>query len=194
MKNDNLDTKQRIMKATISLLREKDLEGVTMRLIAERANVALSALNYHFQTKENLINQSVEVLIGDRISTWYDRYNSLTGDPVNKLKTMLRDTASFLAKYPRISRVSIIYDLLSGGKEEDNSMQTNKAYLTAIQEIYGSKKNEQELKIKIHQIIAAGQVALLRADVFKSYTGIDFFNDQQRDMLIDRLVDNIIRE
>lgn len=165
-----------------------------MRLIAERANVALSALNYHFQTKENLINQSVEVLIGDRISTWYDRYNSLTGDPVNKLKTMLRDTASFLAKYPRISRVSIIYDLLSGGKEEDNSMQTNKAYLTAIQEIYGSKKNEQELKIKIHQIIAAGQVALLRADVFKSYTGIDFFNDQQRDMLIDRLVDNIIRE
>ncbi|MFX1521170.1 MAG: TetR/AcrR family transcriptional regulator [Promethearchaeota archaeon] len=194
MKNDDLDTKQRIMKATIELLKEKDLDGVTMRLIAERANVALSALNYHFQTKENLISQSVQVIIGDRISTWYDRYNSLTGDPVTKLKTMLRDTASFLAKYPRISRVSIIYDLLSGGTEDDHSMQTNNAYLTALKEIYGNQKNEQDLKIMVHQIIAAGQVALLRADIFKSYTGIDFFNDQQRDMLIDKLVDNIIRE
>jgi AcrR family transcriptional regulator len=177
MKNDDLDTKQRIMKATIELIREKNLDGVTMRLIAERANVALSAINYHFQTKENLINQSVNAIIGDIISTWYDRYNSLTGDPVNKLKIMLRSTASFLAKYPRISRISIIYDLLSGGTENDNSMQTNKAYLTALQKIYGNKKNEQDLKIMVHQIIAAGQVAFLRADVFKRYTGIDFLNE-----------------
>jgi hypothetical protein len=87
-----------------------------------------------------------------------------------------------------------MYDLLSGGTEDDSSMQTNKAYLTAFQEIYDNKKNEQDLKIMVHQIIVAGQVAFLRADVFKSYTGIDFFNGQQRDMFIDKLVDNIVRE
>lgn len=193
MSETDKDTKQRIINATIDLLRTVASEKITMRRIAKQANVTLSSLNYYFQTKENLLNVAVQVTIGGLIPGWYAKYNALKEkDPRTKFRIMIKGTGKYLASNPKISRISITNDLLNGN-DTDNTMQTSLAYLTALKEIYGDQKSEQELKLLFHMIISAGQSAFLRADIFKKYTGIDFSDDAQRDSFLDFMVNTLIQ-
>ncbi|NRA46643.1 MAG: TetR/AcrR family transcriptional regulator [Oligoflexales bacterium] len=54
---DVLDTKTRILQAAFNLFSDKGFEGTSMREIAKRAEVNLSAINYHFQSKEKLCSE-----------------------------------------------------------------------------------------------------------------------------------------
>ena len=68
------EVKQRILQAAIELIREvQAFEKVSMRKIAEQAGVAVSMVNYHYQTKENLINRAVQSYIGSVIAGSEDR-------------------------------------------------------------------------------------------------------------------------
>ena len=48
-------TRKRIVKAFSTCIREKGIAAVTMRNIAEKANVSLGTIHYYFRSKENLI-------------------------------------------------------------------------------------------------------------------------------------------
>ncbi|MBI4445512.1 MAG: TetR/AcrR family transcriptional regulator [Acidobacteria bacterium] len=48
------DTKRKITRAATALFAHKGLEGVSIREISRRAGVNLAAINYHFQSKEQL--------------------------------------------------------------------------------------------------------------------------------------------
>lgn len=48
------ETKERIVDAALALFAQSGFNAVTVRAIAERANVNISAINYHFESKENL--------------------------------------------------------------------------------------------------------------------------------------------
>lgn len=55
------DVKRRILRAAVELLREKqDADKVSIRSIALRAGVSVGMANYHFQTKDNLIERAVQ--------------------------------------------------------------------------------------------------------------------------------------
>lgn len=48
------DTKQKIIRAATTLFAQEGLEGVSIRQISRKARVNLAAINYHFQSKEQL--------------------------------------------------------------------------------------------------------------------------------------------
>ena len=54
------DTKSRLIKATQYLLAAYGYEATTTRMIANTAGVNLSAINFHFDNKENLVKESIE--------------------------------------------------------------------------------------------------------------------------------------
>lgn len=64
-----VEVKEKIIQATIALIEtgEGNIEGISARAISEKAKVGLGMINYHFQTKENLISICVERIIGDVI-------------------------------------------------------------------------------------------------------------------------------
>jgi len=192
MKNEDLDTKNKIIKVTIDLIREeKDVSKITIRRIAKEAEVAISMINYHFQTKANLINKAVESFISRVISSAGEQYQNSNLSPEEKMRIRLKQAAKFLAQNPGIARVSILNDL-NNGSENDNSSQLLKSISAQLKEVYGSKKDELELKIIAEQQLAAIQHIFLRADIFEKLTGMDFFDDQERDNLMDRILDNIL--
>ncbi|MEC9466993.1 MAG: TetR/AcrR family transcriptional regulator, partial [Actinomycetota bacterium] len=49
-------TQEQILDAVISCIVEGGIAGVSMRAVAEEANVSLGLLNYHFAGKQSLIN------------------------------------------------------------------------------------------------------------------------------------------
>lgn len=49
-----LNPRERILKAAASAFSQRGFHGVTIRDLAQQANVNLAAINYHFRTKEEL--------------------------------------------------------------------------------------------------------------------------------------------
>src|ERR1700678_1297967 len=52
---ERLDTKTKILDAAEKLFGEKGFDGTSLRDITTEADVNLAAVNYHFQSKESLI-------------------------------------------------------------------------------------------------------------------------------------------
>ena len=62
---DHSDIKEKIIDATVSLIESSDglIENITMRAIAQKADVAVGLINYHFTSKKNLIEICVQRII-----------------------------------------------------------------------------------------------------------------------------------
>src|ERR1700748_619927 len=75
--NDRPDTKTRILDAAEKLFGENGFDGTSLRDITAEADVNLAAVNYHFQSKDSLI----DAVIARRI------------EPVNRRRIELLDAA-----------------------------------------------------------------------------------------------------
>ena len=189
----NTDVKDKIIDATTKLIEEcESIENVTIRDIASMAGVGIGLINYHFQTKENLINLCVQKIIGNIINRFDSIYNSLTLEPLDKLRFLAKSTCSFLVLNQGISRASILSDLFAGNSA-DNTSQTIKAYLPVVREIYGDTKTHEEIYICTHILITTLQSAFLRRDVLMQNVELDFFDATQRERYIDMLVEIIFK-
>ena len=104
---------------------------------------------------------------------------------------MLYATAQFLAEYPIVSQISIAFDLKKP-RDNDNIMHIIKGLIPVIKQALGPETNEQEAKYLAIQLVATIQNMFLRASVYKSYIGLDFFNAKQREKCITNIVNNLI--
>jgi len=191
MKNTNV--KDKIMDATIKLIEEcVSIENVTIRDIAAKAGVGVGLINYHFQTKENLINQCVQKIIGNIINKFDAVYQSLTLEPLEKLRFLAKLTCTFLVKNQGISRASILSDLIAANCS-DNTSQTIQAYLPVMREICGEAKSNEEIYLSTHILITTLQSAFLRKDVFMQNMKVDFYNIKQRERYIDMVIEIILK-
>lgn len=57
MNTQHFSTKERILGAAEQLFAQHGFEGASLRQVTAAANVNLAAVNYHFGSKENLINE-----------------------------------------------------------------------------------------------------------------------------------------
>ncbi|MGE5630735.1 MAG: TetR/AcrR family transcriptional regulator [Caulobacteraceae bacterium] len=177
-------TKEALIELTIKLLNDGlDPRQITVRLIAQRAGVGVGLINYHFQTKDNLINLAVQKHINNVIVMTSDKLKEIKGSPKERLAGMAKATLDYLAKYPAISRVSILRDL-SSGNTDDNTQHTFKAYQQLVSQVVGEKDAVQKTLV----LLFTCQGIFLRAQVIKEECGFDFFDKIQRDKLIDNLV------
>ncbi|MDW0071950.1 TetR/AcrR family transcriptional regulator [Clostridioides difficile] len=73
MKSNDKDARERIIEVTLNLLNEvDDIEEITVRKIAERANVGVGLINYHFKTKDNLLSTAIGDVMSNIIAELYD--------------------------------------------------------------------------------------------------------------------------
>lgn len=99
-------TRASIIDAAIELFSERSFEGATTRQIAGRAGVTQPLLNYHFRTKQDLWQASVDALF-ERLNAAIDaRSRGLRGvDPVQSGKLLVREFITFSARYPQLHRM-----------------------------------------------------------------------------------------
>ena len=184
--------KEKIIDTTYELIKEYgDINKITVREIAEKAGVGLAMINYHFQTKENLINVCMLKMIGHTI----ENFNYYSQNPemkaIEKMREIGKGIAAFMDANPGFSRISIMNDLVSANTN-DNSAQVARMLLPIIKEIYGADKTDQELLIMLHVLISSIEVGFLRRDVIRETTGFDFSNSEQRDKFVEFCIHSVI--
>jgi len=191
MKKDSGSTKQTIIDAAVQLIREHgDTAKVTVRDICSRANVGAGLINYHFQTKEKLIDLSVQRIIGGVIGGFDNLEQSLALGPLEKLRYLIKLNFKFLVENPGISRVSILSDL-TGGTGADNSAQVHAAYFRLLRKLYGAEKSDGEISAIARMLIATVQVCFLRMRAIREGEGLDLSDEAARNAFLDRVIDRI---
>ena len=190
-KEDN--SKQKIIDTTVEILSNEPLENLTMRRIAKEAKVTLSSINYHFQSKENLIDIAIEKVFTNLVGTWDDVYTNKNGDPITRFRNLFKLGSKFIEAYPRLAKLSLLRDF-QNPSIKDNTSMLSAAYLIALKEIYGNERSEQELKIIVHTLISAAQTAILREAVLKETIGFDMKNKDDREFVSDFVFDLIIQK
>lgn len=186
------DLKEKIINTTTQLIIElEDVSKITVRDIALKSEVGVGLINYHFQTKENLINICVIRIISQFVDEIEDIYLSLDMSPIDKLKHVFKFKCNFIVSNPEISKISMMLDLNSSSVN-DNTDQAAMVHLKVLRELFGNRKTESELFTILHTMSSSIQVAFLRSNVFKIHSGIDFFDTEQRDKFIDKMIEKII--
>ncbi|MFR1973349.1 MAG: TetR/AcrR family transcriptional regulator [Oscillospiraceae bacterium] len=129
-----MDNKEAIIQATIKLIEEngEHLEEITVRDICKNAGVGLGLVNYHFGSKDKLIEACVERIINGIVERFQNIREEIEGlSSFEKLEYLGNMTLDFLFEHAAVSRISVLTDMQSP-KECDNTYRTYAAYLSLV--------------------------------------------------------------
>lgn len=188
-----------IVQATIALIREQiardgsvQENAVTIRQICARVGVGTGLIHYHFGTKEALFAICVRQIVGEAI----DQFEGLPDGigkmpPPQKLRLTVKATCDYLAVYGNLWRCSILTDMLNAAPQ-DNTSKTMAAYFPLVRDACGMGTDESAALFKTYLLVLSLQSMFLRESLVIRELGLNFADKQQRDTLIDAIIDAVL--
>lgn len=180
---DTTNVKERIIEVTTALIEQHNgnTKNITARIIAEKSNVGLGLINYHFGSKDNLITACVQRIIG-KVIAGFDIRTEYASDK-ERLTASATYVFDFLFEHKAISRISILGDL-QDYTVDCNSVLSQRGFMLALQNEIADK----DKSILSFVLTAAMQVAFLGSEAVKALMGYDFTKQEDRAAYIEKLV------
>lgn len=181
------NTKKKIIDSTLKLLEDFDNpEDITIRKIAETAEIGVGLINYHFGSRDKLINEAISQKLNLLAGNMAEPLTGIT-DPILYLKQMLIVMSDLAVKNSKLSKISVEYELLNG------DFKVCLTLLPILRRIFDNKKTESEIRLIAFQIIVTTQTIYIRHKSFYLYSGINAEQKKERDAMLISLVDSIIK-
>ncbi len=187
-------TKEAIIDEAIAILEEKgdDPQKLTVRELAGRLGIGIGLVNYHFGSKEVLINLCVKKMIMGIVEEFHKVRQSLAFmKPKEKLNYLCLMTFDYLYTKPNVSRVALIYDLGSGGKD-DTTSELIDAYIPIVMDCKPAY-DEQKAYLIASRVIYILEQSFLRTDIIKKRSGVDLNESYQRKEYLESLLKDMIK-
>ena len=180
----NANVKNRIIEVTTELIEQHNgnIKDITARMIAAKAGVGLGLINYHFRSKEKLITECVQRIIG-KVVTQFQMTKQYETDK-ERLTACAMYVFDFLFEHSAISRVSILGDLQNYTKN-CNSVLTQQGFSMSLKNGISDKNKSMFVFI----LTAAMQTAFLGSETATQLLGYDFTKKKDRAAYISKLVD-----
>ena len=109
-----MDNKETLIQAATTLIEERGehIEEITVREICKNAGVGLGLVNYHFGSKDKLIEICVERIINGIVEHFQNiREETEELSPFEKLEYLGNMTLDFLFEHIAISKISVLTDM-----------------------------------------------------------------------------------
>lgn len=175
-------TREQIIAVTLTAIQTEGLANLTIRQIAERAGVNVAAVNYHFGSKDALVN---EVLV-ELTAGLQGAFSQLADDslsPRQRLQQFLDAFSSVLLRYPDVYRQAIGTGLL-GGDAQRHYLSFLKAEglqaLTQLVRQVTGESNKRRLMLRTIQAIGGLVYPLLVGPFIEQATGVRFADEPVR--------------
>ncbi len=171
--------------------KDSRLMDITVRDICREAGTSISQINYHFQTKENLITECVQVIIGDVIEK-FGAVSAQVTEPTAfaKLKRLLTLNFDFLYNNENVSKISILTDH-EKPRRNDNTAQTIQAYLPLMEAALRERNLLHNPRQIATMIVLDFQGMFLRTDIIRQEMNLDLRDDEVRRQWVSNYVDRI---
>lgn len=180
----NTDVKNRIIEAATELIEQHDgnVKEITARAIAGKAGVGLGLINYHFGSKEELITECVQRIIGKVVEGF--RMTGHYETDKERIRACAVYVFHFLFEHSAISRISILGDLRNY-TEDCNSVLTQRGFSLSLKNDMPAGNGNMAVFI----LTAAMQTAFLGSETVRQLLGYDFTKAEERAAYINKLVD-----
>lgn len=175
--------KEHIISVTTDLILQYDgdIDRITARMIAGQADIALGLINYHFGSKEKLITECVQRIIGKVVSSFQMTQTFETDK--ERLSAWAVSVFDFLFDHSAMARVSILADL-QNYTTRCNSVTTQRGFLFALKNDIA----DEDRAILAFALLSAMQTAFLGSETTKLLLGYDFSRKEDRAAYITKLV------
>jgi AcrR family transcriptional regulator len=191
---DNLTTKDKILEATLEIISNEGFQNVTVRKIATIAGVNLAAINYHFGSKDNVINEALEYLMVQAKSIFKCLKNN-NETPEQRLKNFIDKLAKNFSKYPDQIQYLIyqsIHDQATCNKFQE-FLKTEGVDLikTTIQQIRPDE-DDAALQMRITQLFSCLAFPVLLGNKTAEIFGVEFGDSKKSGVYFELLLKNIM--
>lgn len=183
--------KEKLIKVTIQMICEgKKPNEITVKDITERAELGNGMVNYHFQSKDNLIRVAVKKVMGCATKKFGDKIKSKgIISPNERLTFILKEVINFIADNPEISKIAILDDL-ENNQATAHLLSSEEAYNQCLKELYDNDMSK--LWVKSYLIAGYINYIFLKAENIKKEMGFDFYSKDQRENAIENLVQELV--
>lgn len=116
-----LETKEKIMRATLELTKQEGFERITIKKIAEASSTNVALVNYYFGSKENLFSESIKLILNSFQHTFaiLDDFSISSRD---RLRQFLLDYLQVILQYPELlSRIILMGKTVFSSQHEYGS-------------------------------------------------------------------------
>jgi len=175
------------MDVTTQLIQESDadINQITIRRIAERAQVGLGLINYHFGSKDKLILECIQRNINNVVHCFAPKKKD-DGEIDDKYRLMdwAKQVYDFLFENRVISMMSILGDM-QDYHPTCNSVNTQRGFALAL----AGFADDKQKRMLVFSLTSIMQVAFLSGEHSKGIIGYDLYKKEERDLFIDTVVE-----
>ncbi|MFE4712646.1 transcriptional regulator [Bacillus sp. FJAT-27264] len=184
-----LETKEKIMRATLELTKQEGFESITIKKIAEASNTNVALVNYYFGSKDNLINESVKLILNSFQHT-FDILDDSSLPARARLRQFLLDYLQVIRQYPELlSRIILMGKTVFSSQHEYGSF-LNLLGFPKVQSTLRELTNEQQperLMTMTTQIFGALFLPALMSPILETGASVKIAPiEEQIDLLFDR--------
>lgn len=179
--------KEHIMDVTTQLIQESDgdINQITIQRIAERAQVGLGLINYHFGSKDKLILECIQRIINNVVHCFTPEEKVYgENDDKYRLANWAKQVYDFLFENRVISMMSILGDM-QDYRAACNSVNTQIGLALALDNFTDNKQK----RMQVFTLTSIMQVAFLLGEYSKEVIGYDLYKKEERDLFIDTVVE-----
>ena len=187
-------TKDAIIDEAIVILEEKgdDPQKLTIRELAGRLGIGVGLVNYHFGSKEVLVNRCVKKMIMSIVEEFHKVRTSLAYmKPKEKLNYLCLMTFDYLYTKPNVSKVALIYDL-GNTSNDDTTSELIDAYIPIVKDCKPSY-DDQKAYLIASRVIYIIEQSFLRTDVIRLRSGVDLRNSEERKEYLENLLKDMMK-
>lgn len=187
-------TKDAIIDEAIAILEEKgdDPQKLTIRELAGRLGIGVGLVNYHFGSKEVLVNRCVKKMIMSIVEEFHKVRTSLAYmKPKEKLNYLCLMTFDYLYTKPNVSKVALIYDL-GNTSNDDTTSELIDAYIPIVKDCKPSY-DDQKAYLIASRVIYIIEQSFLRTDVIRLRSGVDLSNSEERKEYLENLLKDMMK-
>jgi TetR/AcrR family transcriptional regulator, regulator of cefoperazone and chloramphenicol sensitivity len=189
-------TRKNIIDATLKIIGEEGFQNVTIRKIAKLADVNVAAINYHFGSKDVVINEALKYMTGklkDSFKCLCD--NNIVAE--TRLQNFIRNYADAALEYPDVFRNYINHSMFNYDLPSEYVDFIKKDGLlelkNTLREIGKNKQNDDiQLFMKCFQIISGIAFPVLLGKQMHELSGIEYGDCEIRYKYLDVLMKTII--
>lgn len=186
--NKAMEVKERIIQVTIELIQNSNGNAteITTRDIAEKAKIGNGLINYHFQTKENLISICVERIVRNVVKSFNPDVSNFQSTS-ERMAYAASQVFEFLFANPAISRISILGDM-ADPSAESNTVKSQQS----ICHVLGDSMDAADKQFFSFVMASVMQTAFLASKCGDTMFGYALDTPASRGAFIKKLVDMLM--
>lgn len=194
--NLTLTTKERIIQTTLDIISNEGFQNVTVRKIASRAGVNIAAVNYHFGSKDLVIDKALRYVTSE-LKNVFQILKDMEQPVEIRMRRFIQVYAETVYKYPDIIRYMIDQKIHNSESHVEYSdfleYEGIPLLLDTFRELYPEERHYIEPYLRTVQVLSSISFPLLMRSAIEKICGLDLQNEQTRKEFFPLLIDHLLR-